>query len=142
MQGLKGEDIVDDTVFVIKTHTPWCLPFTPKFFANKCICVVRNPLPVIISLITLFSLNNHNSVLPFEFETEYPEWWDWWVHYCADNMRRWYEYTLHDARLRKVPTLYVRYEDLVSAPEREMRDIMRFMLGVNDLTGTNAERRI
>ena len=142
MMGMKGEDIVDDTVFVVKTHSPWCMPFAPKFFANKAVCVVRNPLPVFVSWVNLLALCNHNSPSPFEYETEYPEWWNWWIHDCAEMMRRWYAHTMHDSRLRQIPTLYVRYEDLVSSPEREMRDIMRFILGVDDIKGTNAERRV
>ena len=26
LQGLKGEDIVDDTVWIVKTHSPWIMP--------------------------------------------------------------------------------------------------------------------
>ena len=49
---------------------------------------------------------------------------------------------MKDARLRRVPTLFIRFEDLVSNPEPELRSIMSFLLGMRDLTGTNAERRI
>lgn len=47
-----------------------------------------------------------------------------------------------DALERAVPTLFVRFEDLVMDPEPELRSLMKFLLGVDDLTGTNAERRI
>ena len=49
---------------------------------------------------------------------------------------------MREARLRRVPTLFLRFEDLVANPEPELRSIMSFLLGVKDLTGTNAERRI
>jgi hypothetical protein len=49
MMGMKGEEIVDDTVWVVKTHSPWCMPLAPKFTANKMVIVVRNPLDVILS---------------------------------------------------------------------------------------------
>jgi len=29
LQGMKGEDIVDDTVWIIKTHSPWIMPYAP-----------------------------------------------------------------------------------------------------------------
>jgi hypothetical protein len=31
--GMKGEDIVDDTVWIVKTHSPWCMPWAPIFHA-------------------------------------------------------------------------------------------------------------
>ena len=49
---------------------------------------------------------------------------------------------MHDARLRRVPVLWVRFEDLVREPEAELQNVMKFMLGEKDLEGTNAERRI
>jgi hypothetical protein len=33
MQKMKGEDIVDDTVWIVKTHSPWCMPYAPQFKA-------------------------------------------------------------------------------------------------------------
>lgn len=142
MMGMKGEDLVDDTVFVIKTHSPWCMPFAPKFFSNKNVCVVRNPLPVFISWVNLVALCNHNSQSPFDYENDYPEWWDWWIRDCATNMKKWYAHTMHDSRMRKVPTLFVRFEDLITKPEPELHNLMKFMIGEADLKGTNAERRI
>lgn len=35
MQGFKGEYIVDDTIWVAKTHSPWIMPEAPVFFCNK-----------------------------------------------------------------------------------------------------------
>jgi len=49
---------------------------------------------------------------------------------------------MHDAKMRQVPTLFVRFEDLNNNPEPELRNIMRFMTGLKDLDGTNAERRV
>ena len=59
MQGLAGEDIVDDTTWVVKTHSPWCMPEAPLFKSNKVVVIVRNPLDVIISWINLLALCNH-----------------------------------------------------------------------------------
>jgi len=59
LQGLKGEHIVDDTVWIVKTHSPWIMPDAPVFHCNKMIVIVRNPLDVIISFLHLFSLGNH-----------------------------------------------------------------------------------
>ena len=49
---------------------------------------------------------------------------------------------MDDAKFRRVPTLFIRFEDLVMNPEPELYNMMSFLLGKRDLTGTNAERRI
>ena len=104
--------------------------------------VIRNPFDVFVSWINLVGLCNHNSKAPFDYEKDYPEWWDWWVRDCATLMAKWFEVVMRDARLRKVPTIWVRYEDLCTEPEENLNNIMKFLIGVNDVTGTNAERRV
>ena len=49
---------------------------------------------------------------------------------------------MKDAKFRDVPTLFIRFEDLVNNPETELTNIMRFILGKRDIKGTNAERRV
>ena len=117
MSGMKGEDIVDDTVWIIKTHSPWCMPFAPPFKANKNIVVVRNPLDVIISWLNLCTTATHHSRAPFDFSIEYPQFWDWWVRDCTIRMRNWYRVVIDDAVTRRVPTIFIRYEDLTSNPD-------------------------
>lgn len=87
-------------------------------------CVVRNPLDVIISWLTLVSLANHNEKTEFKFNEEYPEMWDWWVHDCVNQIRDWYRQVLHDARMRTVPTVFVRFEDMISDPSQNLNMLM------------------
>ena len=49
---------------------------------------------------------------------------------------------MDDAKLRRVPTLFIRFEDLVADPETQLMNIMRFLVGQRDITGTNAECRV
>lgn len=44
--------------------------------------------------------------------------------------------------MKKIPVLFTRFEDLVTSPEAELRNIMKFLLNVTDIDGTNAERRV
>lgn len=90
MQGMKGEDIADDSVWIVKTHSPWLMPYAPIFHANKMVTIIRNPLDVIISWLTLVSLCNHNTKLAYDPSKEYPEWWNWWVKDCSTHMGNWY----------------------------------------------------
>lgn len=41
-----------------------------------------------------------------------------------------------------MPTIFVRYEDLCESTEDQYRNIMKYVCGMTDLEGTNAERRI
>ena len=49
---------------------------------------------------------------------------------------------IHDSKFREVPILFIRFEDLVLDPEPQLYNMMSFLLGKRDLSGTNAERRI
>jgi hypothetical protein len=44
-------------------------------------------------------------------------------------MKKWTKIIMDDAKLRKVPTLFIRFEDLVADPETQLMNIMRFLIG-------------
>lgn len=50
-----------------------------KFTASKVIMVVRNPLDVFPSYASMVNEVNHAAKPGFEYEKDYPEWWDWFV---------------------------------------------------------------
>lgn len=142
LMGCRAENIVDDTVCMVKSHTPWVMAEGPRFNANKVFVVVRNPLDSIVSWLQMLSMNNHAIRSPFDFEKEYPNFFDAWIKDCASRINEWVMYTLNQAKFRNVPMLFIRFEDLVMNPEPELYNLMRFFLGTKDLKGTNAERRI
>ena len=117
MQGMAGEDVVDDTAWVVKTHSPWIMPEAPVFHCNKMISIIRNPLDTFISWLNLVAQFNHNSKAPFDYELAYPNYWDWWIHDITPLMTAWTKTIMDDAKLRKLPILFLRFEDLVSDPE-------------------------
>jgi hypothetical protein len=47
--GLKGQRVCDDRVWITKAHHPTFVPNVLTFQSDKVLCVVRNPLDVIIS---------------------------------------------------------------------------------------------
>jgi len=142
MQNLKGEWCVDDTVWIAKTHSPWVMPDAPSFLANKMIVIVRNPTEVIISWLNLVATCSHNVKQPFDVEKDYPNYWDWWVEDCSRYMAAWYQTYIQEAKMRKVPILFIRFEDLVTDPKSQLTNIMRFLCGIKQIEGTNAERRV
>jgi hypothetical protein len=48
----------------------------------------------------------------------------------------------HCVKENKNPMYIVRYEDLISNREAELTGVMKFLLEMDDLSGTNVERRI
>ena len=142
MQGMKGEDTYDDSVWIVKSHHPWIMPEVPQFTSNKVICIVRNPLDSCLSWLHLVAMNNHALKSPFNYEELYPNFFDWWVRDCIIHINNWMKTMMEDAKFRRVPILFIRFEDLVMDPEPQLYKLMSFLLGKRDLAGTNAERRI
>lgn len=90
MSGMKGEDTVNDTTWIVKTHSPYIMPFQPVFTCNKNLVVVRNPLDVIISWYQLVVTGNHALKVDYNLSTEFPETWDWWLQHMVKCMATWY----------------------------------------------------
>lgn len=142
MVGMIGEDTVDDKTWIVKTHSPWCMPFAPRFTCNKIMIIVRNPLDAFMSWLELVQHGNHATKSDFELSREYPEYWDWWIKDICEIYARWFGVYLEDARKKNVPILFIRFEDLLLDPEPSLYKMMQFLIGKKDLTGTNGERRV
>ena len=141
--GLKGEQIVDDRTWIIKAHHPSLLPMATRFASDKVVCCVRNPLDVILSFASLSNTMSHSANPEFDYATDYPEWWAWWVKTQAVTHAKYFEILLrHCTQEGKNPIYICRYEDLVTDSKKELDGIMKFLLDVDDLSGTNCERRI
>jgi len=87
MQKMKGEDIVDDTVWIVKTHSPWCMPYAPVFKAQKIMVIVRNPIDVILSWLNLVSTGAHNLKIEFQVEKDYPNWFQQYIEKTVREMK-------------------------------------------------------
>jgi len=84
---MKGEDIVDDTVWIVKTHSPWVMIYAPKFKAQKVMCVLRNPLDVIVSWMNLVHTGVHNLKISYEVEKDYPVWFQFYIEKVVGEMK-------------------------------------------------------
>ena len=94
MMGLIGEGIIDNRTWIIKAHHPFKLEGAVKFNSNKVICCVRNPLDVLPSWASLCNTVNHAAKPEFEYEVDYPEWWDWFVRKQTLVMKEYFETAL------------------------------------------------
>jgi hypothetical protein len=141
--GLAGEEIIDDRVFIIKAHHPGTFPGVIEFDSTKVVMCVRNPLDVLVSFASLVNTLSHTAEPEFNYATDFPEWWDWWVKDQAEKHANYFN-TMIDACTTggKNPVYICRFEDLLANKQEELTGVMKFLLGMEDLTGTNAERRI
>ena len=142
MLGAKGEEIVDDSIWVVKTHYPWITPSNLTFSANRTLVVVRNPLDSLLSWFHYLSQASHTSKAPYDVAADYPQLFDWWIRNQVPKMAKHYKLYMDEARQKKIPYLFVRFEDLVDDPKPQLELIMRYLLQMETLEGTNAQRRV
>jgi hypothetical protein len=57
--GMEGEGLVDDSVWIVKSHFPERMGHT-LLKAHKCILIVRSPIDCIASLFNMISTGTHN----------------------------------------------------------------------------------
>jgi hypothetical protein len=55
------------------------MPRVLEFTSNKVICCIRNPLDIIVSYAKLCNTLSHSVEPNYSIQTEYKEWWEWWV---------------------------------------------------------------
>jgi len=57
--GLKGQFVCDERVWITKAHHPSLQPRILNFESDKVLCVVRNPFDSILSFATLCNVMSH-----------------------------------------------------------------------------------
>jgi hypothetical protein len=95
IQGLKGEWVFDDRVWITKTHHPFIIPNLAPYSSNKVLFCVRNPMDVFPSYASLANTMNHGVKPDYDYEERYPEWWDWWVRFHTDVMKQFFNVILN-----------------------------------------------
>jgi hypothetical protein len=69
VMGLGGEGLVDKRLWLVKTHYPERYGKS-KFYAERCVIIVRNPLDCVTSLFNMVSTGSHNkSIINEDFKT-------------------------------------------------------------------------
>eukprot|EP00903_Cladosiphon_okamuranus_P017957 g16521.t1 len=129
--GLQGEGVVDHRVRVVKTHYPERLGFRP-FEGSKTILLVRNPFDAIDSYFNMALTNTHDQSLHDFVYDEFREFWDGMIRNEMKVWERFHFFWLSTG----VPIHVVRYEDLLSRPEKMLADIVAF---VHDMSTAEVE---
>lgn len=141
-QGLKGEQIIDNRVWLIKTHFPYNYPFTVPVTGCTAIALVRNPLDMIVSLFQMAMTLTHNRTLVGDWHIDFAEEWDWAIKQYVNLWRDFYNYWLDGIKNKTLPVYLVRYEDMSTNLPVVMTGVLEFMFGVESISGTYVEQRI
>ena len=135
--GLFGEGLVDKRVWVVKTHYPERYGKS-KFYAERCIMEVRNPLDAITSLFNMVCTGSHNKSVHNE---DYAKFIEQWTEFIEQEITVWKDF--HEFWLSaKVPVHIIKYEDILGNPKQAMMELMKFLLLNPNLEGTAIERYI
>ena len=131
--GLAGEGKIDDSVWMVKTHFPERIGYE-AFDVNKCIVIVRNPLDSIFSLFNMIGTTTHSeSVIEeeLEFITNKTDIYDKFIEQEITVWADFHTYWIESPY--KVPTHFVKYEDLLENPEVALKELCKFLLNVDSL---------
>ena len=104
-------------------------------------CIVRNPIDIFPSDASLRILKSHSLEFNEKINRCYPKWWDEYVKVNIERMKLNYE-TVVNTISQEIPTLFLRYEDLVLNPEKELTNLFCFLLDVTSIEGTIIQKRI
>ena len=70
-----------------------------------------------------------------------PHWLDFQKNIC-EGYNAWFKYWINVAENTDIPVYFFRFEDAVKNPGKELKNIFRFVLGLDSLEGTIIEHRI
>lgn len=120
-------------VGMVKTHYPERKGYLP-FVSSRVILLVRNPWDAIDSYWNLCLTNTHTETVAEEVYRRYA---DKFRDLAVSEMKTWtrfHHWWLEQCRDQGVDVCTVRYEDLVLDCGRTFRQVMRFALGVDELS--------
>lgn len=136
--GMKGEGIVDERVWFIKTHFPERLGYQ-NFTIQKAIVIVRNPWDAIDSYFNMTLTNSHTTSLHESQYQRFAQRWDGMIHNEIDIWIKFHHYWTSQV---DIPIIVVRYEDLLLHRAETLRRVFLFLTNQSSLENTKWEQRI
>ena len=141
--GFKAEGITDERTWINKTHFPYILPFQYQWSSDIAVVCTRYQIDADPSFFYLQYTMCHSAGFTDNIlEEPIYSHWKSFQRDCTHGYRIWFEYWLNVAETTNKPVYFFRFEDILSQPEVELRNLFAFILGIEDLTGTVIEKRI
>ncbi len=137
--GMQGEGIVDDSVWIVKSHFPERIG-TAEINTNKVIIITRSPIDSITSLFNMIGTSSHTESIDPKVFTEKAKLWDEFIRQEIEVWQKFHEHYLKAPQ--QVPTYIVRYEDLILDPETVLEKLFCFLLNQSSLEGLTIKELI
>ena len=70
---------------------------------------------------------------------------DHWIdfhNHCLNCYHKWFEFWIKEAERNNTLVYFFRFEDVIANPEKELTEIMKFILGIESVEGTVMEHRV
>ena len=135
--GARGEGVIDDRVWLVKTHYPERRGYA-EIQIDRAILLVRNPWDAIDSYFNMALTNDHATSLR---DDQYQRFEDLWRELTAAEAGVWARFNRWWLQA-PVPLLVVRYEDLVNHRHRTLKRVAWFLRGERELEGTPWSDRV
>lgn len=114
MQGFKGQEVVDNRVWIVKTHYPDGFSLELDFDSNKSILCVRNPLDVLASQFSFMFTWTHSKSMIQQFHLDFKDTWERMVRYQIHKWAAFHRWWMQHAQKNNLPLYFFRYEDMIS----------------------------
>ncbi|OQS00964.1 hypothetical protein ACHHYP_20085 [Achlya hypogyna] len=123
--GMKGEGVVDDSVWFVKSHYPERSGYKPVP-VHKAILVVRNPWDAINSYFNMTLTNSHNKSV---HDSQYERFAARWDKMIENEVQVWIRFHQYWTSRVDIPIMVVRYEDLMVNRRESLHRVFKFILG-------------
>ncbi len=140
--GFRGTSIVDQSIWMFKTHYPLVDPAeSMNQKAGKALVIVRNPLDAITSFSQWFGTNSHcTSFADDNFHETFAREWKEFASRAAVLWVQYHQYWMK--KMQTMQVLFVRFEDMKDDIGSVFTDALKFALNVETLEGTVIEKKI
>jgi hypothetical protein len=137
----KGQWIIDQSVWIYKTHYPARIG-KGLFHFDKILLVVRNPFDAIDSMFNLYLTNSHSKSIKKE---EYQRLFHDWEGLVKEEIVIWnkfYEFWINYSKNNNARMLIIRYEDLILDSKKEIMNVHKFILDFDRIDDTFVEKSV
>jgi len=121
-KGLRGEGVVDERAWVVKTHWPERYGYR-RFPTQRVILLIRNPFDAIHSYFNMGLTNTHEGRLADDL---YPSLHELWEDMARNEAKIWAKFNTFWLT-RGLPVLVLRYEDLLLHTEEMLVRLVSFL---------------
>ncbi|KAF0684064.1 Aste57867_23985 [Aphanomyces stellatus] len=122
--GMKGEGVVDESVWFVKSHYPERSGYLPVTI-QKAILVVRNPWDSINSYFNMTLTNSHNKSVHDDMYTRFADRWDAMI---KNEIQVWIKFHQYWINKVDIAVQVVRYEDLLVHRKETLHRVFKFIL--------------